>query len=218
MKTILFLIRIGSICFIGFWTIAGFFALVIATNVNSAYWGMTVEPYFFGIHNTLFFFLIAVPGWTVIYFLYKFYKKFDWNDDLIYLYFKTITKDYIGILYERYSKQKNDSTIIQSLLGRGTGYNVPQGIIIYTNIPTVEKFKLLWENRFENFDEVGWISNTTKGKKTFADPSLTGFESDISSDFDSTLSESEDDFAYKIFEENERFTNFKEFVKNYFLS
>ena len=129
---------------------------------------------------------------------------------------KTITKDYIGILYERYSKQKNDSTIIQSLLGRGTGYNVPQDIIIYTNIPTVEKFKLLWENRFENFDEVGWISNTTKGKKTFADPSLTGFESDISSDSDSTLSESEDDFAYRVFEENERFTNFKDFVKDYF--
>ena len=55
MKTILFLIRIGSICFIGFWTIAGFFALVIATNVNSAYWDMPNEPIFFGINNTLFF-------------------------------------------------------------------------------------------------------------------------------------------------------------------
>ena len=120
------------------------------------------------------------------------------------------------MLYERYSKQKNDSTLIQSLLGRGTGYNVPQDIIIYTNIPTVEKFKLLWENRFKNFDEVGWISNTTKGKKTFADPSLTGFESDINSDSDSTLSESEDDFASKVFGENERFTNLKDFVRVYF--
>ena len=34
------------------------------------------------------------------------------------------------------------------------------------------------------------------------------------SDSDSTLSESEDDFASKVFGENERFTNFKEFVKS----
>ena len=92
MKTILFLIRISSICFIGFWTIAGFFALVIATNVNSAYWDMPNEPIFFGINNTLFFLMLAIPSWTGIYFLNKFYKKFDWNEDLIYLTLKTITK------------------------------------------------------------------------------------------------------------------------------
>ena len=92
MKTILFLILIGSICFIGFWTIAGFFALVIATNVNSAYWDMPNEPIFFGINNTLFFLMLAIPAWTGIYFLNKFYKKFDWNEDLIYLTLKTFTK------------------------------------------------------------------------------------------------------------------------------
>ena len=91
MKTILSLILFPIIFYAAIFTVMGFLSLIIAPNVNSAYWGMTVEPYFFGIHNTLFFFLIAVPVWTVIYFLYKFYKKFDWNDDLVYLYLKTIT-------------------------------------------------------------------------------------------------------------------------------
>lgn len=92
MKTILFLIGISSIFIIGFWTIVGFFGLVIAPNVNSAYWGMPNEPIFFGINNALFFLMLAIPAWTGIYFLNKFYKKFDWNEDLIYLTLKTITK------------------------------------------------------------------------------------------------------------------------------
>ena len=92
MKTILSLILLPIIFYAAIFTAMGFLSLIIAPNVNSAYWGMTIEPYFFGIHNTLFFLLIAVPVWTAIYFLYKFYKKFDWNNDLVYLYLKTITK------------------------------------------------------------------------------------------------------------------------------
>tara|TARA_B110000261_G_C13004617_1_gene325638 strand:- start:105 stop:386 length:282 start_codon:yes stop_codon:yes gene_type:complete len=67
--------------------------MVIVTNTNSAYWDMPNEPIFFGINNTLFFLILAIPAWTAIYYLNVFYKKFDWNDDLIYLTLKTITKN-----------------------------------------------------------------------------------------------------------------------------
>ena len=61
MKTILSLILFPIIVYAVPFTAMGFFSLIIVPNVNSAYWDMTIDPYFFGIHNTLFFLLIAVP-------------------------------------------------------------------------------------------------------------------------------------------------------------
>ena len=92
MKTILSIILFPIIAYAAGASVAGFFFLIIAPNINNTYWDITVEPYFFGIHNTLFFILIAVPLWTVIYYLHIFYMKFDWNNDLVYLFLKTIIK------------------------------------------------------------------------------------------------------------------------------
>ena len=107
MKTILSLILFPIIFYAATLTALGFFSLM-PPNVISAYWDLTLEPYFFWIHNTLFFLLIAVPGWTVIYFLYKFYKKFDWNNDLVYLYLKTITKKTSSNIDRTKDKLKQD--------------------------------------------------------------------------------------------------------------
>ena len=61
---------------------------------------------------------------------------------------KTIDKTYLGVLYERASKKVSDSSIIQGLAGRATGYHsVP--IIIFTNIPSIEKYRALWDNHFD---------------------------------------------------------------------
>ena len=92
MKTFLFLTGICCLCFISFWTVVGFISLVIVPLANSAYYEMPNEPIFFGIDNTFLFFLLAIPAWTLLYFLNKFYKNFDWNDDLIYLTLKTMTR------------------------------------------------------------------------------------------------------------------------------
>ena len=74
---------------------------------------------------------------------------------------KTLTKKYLGVVYERHSNLINDSVIIQGLLGRCTGYDDNGDLICYTNIESIEKYQLLWESEFEDHD-VKWISNTTK--------------------------------------------------------
>jgi hypothetical protein len=88
---------------------------------------------------------------------------------------KTINKTYIGILYERYTLKPDDSTIIQGLIGRNTGYDDNGSSIIYTNIESIEKYEKLWDSDFED-DTIKWNSKTTKykdgklnGKKTFND-------------------------------------------------
>ena len=60
---------------------------------------------------------------------------------------KTIDKTHVGVLYERYSKRVSDSSIIQGLAGRATGYHT-RPLIIFTNIPSIERYRLLWDNQF----------------------------------------------------------------------
>ena len=60
----------------------------------------------------------------------------------------TICKDHVGVLYERYSKHVSDSAVIQGLAGRATGYH-SASILIYSHIPSVERYRILWENHFD---------------------------------------------------------------------
>ena len=61
---------------------------------------------------------------------------------------KTIDKTHLGVLYERATKKVSDSSIIQGLAGRATGYHsVP--ILIFTNIPSIERYRALWDNKFD---------------------------------------------------------------------
>ena len=89
---------------------------------------------------------------------------------------KTLTKKYIGILYDRYSEVADDATIIQGLIGRNTGYDTNNISICYTNISSIEKYEKLWNSKFED-NTIVWNSKTTKyidgilfGKNTFNDP------------------------------------------------
>ena len=89
---------------------------------------------------------------------------------------KTLKKTYIGILYDRYSKTPDDTTIIQGLVGRDTGYDNNNISICYTNIDSIEKYEKLWQSNFED-KTISWNSKTTKytngilsGKDTFNDP------------------------------------------------
>lgn len=89
---------------------------------------------------------------------------------------KTLKKNFIGILYDRYSKNQDDTTIIQGLVGRDTGYDNNGISICYTNINSIERYEELWNSNFED-KTIKWNSKTTKytngilsGKNTFNDP------------------------------------------------
>ena len=89
---------------------------------------------------------------------------------------KTLEKKYIGILYDRYSKNPDDTTIIQGLVGRDTGHDNNGISICYTNIDSIDKYEKLWKSNFED-KTINWNSKTTKyidgilsGKNTFNDP------------------------------------------------
>jgi len=76
---------------------------------------------------------------------------------------KTLTKTFMGVLHERYTKHPDDSAIIQGLSGRNTGYDVNHDSIIYTNIDTILRYEQLWESAFNDVT-VRWNSKTTKFK------------------------------------------------------
>ena len=71
---------------------------------------------------------------------------------------KTLNKKHLGIYYERYTPQPDDSIIIQGL-GRGCGYDDNGKSIFFTNIGSVEKYITLLTSNFEA--DVDWRSNTT---------------------------------------------------------
>lgn len=76
---------------------------------------------------------------------------------------KTITKEHLGIVYERIPKEVINSTIIQGLAGRITGYDVTDDIYCFTDIKTIEKYRTLWDNNFEE-DSIKWKGNVIEGK------------------------------------------------------
>ena len=93
---------------------------------------------------------------------------------------KTLKKSFIGVLYDRYSKNPDDTTIIQGLSGRDTGYDNNGISICYTNIDSIKKYEELWNSNFED-KTIKWNSKTTKytngilsGKNTYL--SVTEYE------------------------------------------
>ena len=85
---------------------------------------------------------------------------------------KTQEKNHIGISYERYVPNPNDSSIIQGSFGRLTGYDDNGDSICYTNIPSLENYIQLWENNMEFKEGIVWNTKTTiydkKDNKTYS--------------------------------------------------
>lgn len=73
---------------------------------------------------------------------------------------KTLEKKYLGIVYERHTKNPSDAVIVQGLVGRLTGYDDNGKSVCFTNIPSIEKYQRLWESNFED-QSIKWKSNTT---------------------------------------------------------
>ena len=80
---------------------------------------------------------------------------------------KTLLKKYIGIAYDRWVRSKpNDSTMIQGLLGRMTGYDDNGFSIVYTNIKTIAEYSKLLKCGFNqpSDSKILWKSATTKNR------------------------------------------------------
>ena len=89
---------------------------------------------------------------------------------------KTLHQEFLGVSYERCSKNPDDASIIQGLIGRNTGYKDNGVSICYTNIDSIERYEKLWISNFED-KTIRWNSKTTifkngilNGKDTFNDP------------------------------------------------
>lgn len=82
---------------------------------------------------------------------------------------KTLSKKYLGVLYERYNKISNEDTIIQGLCGRLCGYDYNGTSVVFTDISSVESYEKRYADKFE-------LSNGKKDNKykkpTFNDPKV----------------------------------------------
>ncbi len=95
---------------------------------------------------------------------------------------KTLSKTYIGILYDRHTKCPDDAVVIQGLVGRMTGYDDNGISICYTNINSINKYEQIWNSAFEN-KAIKWSSKTTTFRNgtllaknnTFNNPKYYGF-------------------------------------------
>ena len=78
---------------------------------------------------------------------------------------KTQYKKYIGVSYERYTSNPNDSSMIQGLFGRTTGYDDNGDSICFTNRSSIINYIKLWENNMEFPKGLEWNTDTTRYNK-----------------------------------------------------
>jgi hypothetical protein len=125
---------------------------------------------------------------------------------------KTLYKKYLGILYERYTKQPDDAVIIQGLLGRATGYDDNNETICFTNIDSIDKYEILWNSRFKDRN-IKWISKTTKRNKNKEIDSNGTYKSTKHFDNISGDTDDNDKVIEPIIKEFDRFTDVQNYVK-----
>jgi len=63
---------------------------------------------------------------------------------------KTLPKDYLGVLYERFTKRPKMDTILQGLVGRLTGYHDNHDAVVFSNPTLVRDYHKQWTSVFED--------------------------------------------------------------------
>ncbi len=61
-------------------------------------------------------------------------------------------KDRVGVLYERLPKTPKHDVIVQGLAGRACGYDVDDGMIVYSHIESIKKYVDMAESKFTKRD------------------------------------------------------------------
>jgi hypothetical protein len=80
-------------------------------------------------------------------------------------------KCHIGVLYERVSRCVCDDVIIQGLVGRCCGYDNDEGMVVFTNIDSVERYIKLLRSNFDDIGDFKYRGSRSKGKSTFVERS-----------------------------------------------
>ena len=75
----------------------------------------------------------------------------------------------IGVLYERMSRCVCDDVIIQGLLGRCCGYDNDEGMVVFTNIDSVERYIKLLQSNFDDIGDFKYRGSRSKGKSSFVE-------------------------------------------------
>ena len=74
-----------------------------------------------------------------------------------------VRKDLIGILYERLPKSPKTDVIVQGLAGRACGYDVDDGIIVFTDVDSIKCYVKMLNSGFK--DREGFTFTGDKSKK-----------------------------------------------------
>ena len=61
-----------------------------------------------------------------------------------------VRKDLIGILYERLPKSPKTDVIVQGLAGRACGYDVDDGIIVFTDVDSIKCYVKMLNSGFKD--------------------------------------------------------------------
>ena len=111
-------------------------------------------------------------------------------------------KENIGILYDRITKNNKINVIVQSLAGRATGYDVPDDIIVYSDIKCIKKYIEQWDTNFEDFNN---YSKNKKLKRTIVDP---GTYKNSGITIIPKINKNNDDFEYRVFDDDKEALKF----------
>jgi hypothetical protein len=60
----------------------------------------------------------------------------------------TLHKEHIGVLYDRVSKL--DNVMVQGLAGRSTGYDVPECLVVFSDVKSILRYLAVVEEGFES--------------------------------------------------------------------
>lgn len=101
----------------------------------------------------------------------------------------TLEKEHIGVLYERWVKNPDDSVINQGLLGRASGYNTTRDIIVYSNRDSVQRLLDFVEDcaspfRSNTTTRGGSVGTYTKNSAAAPDLDWKGIDIHICDTFD----------------------------------
>lgn len=125
---------------------------------------------------------------------------------------KTLNKENLGIIYERYTKSPDDAVVIQGLIGRGTGYDDNGKSIYFTNIQSIKRHEKLWNSNFED-KSIKWKSKTTKRKNDLLQSTGT-YNNPLLIDGMSVTSEESNQDNEPVIKKFTDFNEVKEYVKN----
>ena len=133
---------------------------------------------------------------------------------------KTLHKEHLGIMYERWTRSVDDASVIQSIVGRATGNNDNGKVIVFTNIDSIIRYEQLWNSNFED-KTVKWLSKTTKWNQRTQTIESKGTFNNNPEFYDSDIASTSSDESVEIVEEtihsfpdhDEAIKHFKKYIK-----